>query len=84
MAFTILESLLMLVLLTVFSMVCAALWIKAPTGIDEDELKWRSEGGDATKLTPALPAVDDPDLVPEMTTDTEIRLDKTAPAQGGR
>jgi hypothetical protein len=83
-AFTILESLLMLVLLTVFSMVCAALWIKAPAGVDEDELKWRSEGGDAMKLTPGLPAIDDPDLVPEMTSDTEIRLEKEAPAKEDR
>lgn len=83
-AFSILESLLMLLLLTVFSMVCAALWIKAPTGVDENELKWRSEGGDAMKLTPGLPAVDDPDLVPDMTSDTEIRLEKQAPAPDGR
>lgn len=83
-AFTTLESLVMLAMLTIFSMVCVALWIKAPTGLDENDLKWRSEGGDATKLTPGLPVVDDPDFVPEMTSDTEIRLEKQAPAPEGR
>jgi hypothetical protein len=66
----------MLVLLTAFSMVCVALWMKPPTALDEDEMKWRSEGGDALKLTPGLPAVDDPDLIPEMTSDTELKLEK--------
>ncbi len=82
--FTLLESAFMLVLLTVFSMVCVALWIKPPTGVDENELKWRSEGGDAMKLSPGLPAVDDPDLLPNMTSDTEIRLEKAAPAKDAR
>ena len=74
----------MLLLLTVFSMVCVALWIKTPTGVDVDELKWRAEGGDAMKLTPGLPAVEDPDLVPDLTSDTEIRLEKEAPSKEGR
>lgn len=74
----------MLLLLTVFSMVCVALWLKAPAEVDKAELQWRSEGGDAMKLTPGLPAVDDPALVPDMTSDTEIRLEKQAPAKESR
>lgn len=80
-AFTIVESLLMLGLLTVFTMVAAALYLRQPAELNEEEAKWRSEGGDATRLSSGLPAVQDPSLAPpEMTSDTEIRLDKTAPA----
>lgn len=81
-AFTIVEALLMLGLLTVFAMVAAALYIRQPNELNEVEAKWRSEGGDATRLSSGLPAVQDPSLAPpEMTSDTEIQLDKTAPAK---
>lgn len=81
-AFTIVEALLMLGLLTVFAMVAAALYIRQPAELNEDEAKWRSEGGDATRLSSGLPAVQDSSLAPpEMTSDTEIQLDKTAPAK---
>jgi hypothetical protein len=77
--FSILEALLMLGLLTVFTMVLVALWIKQPASLSEEEKRWQSSGGDASQLTPGLPTVEDPSLVPEMTSDTEIRLEKVVP-----
>ncbi len=68
----------MLGLLTVLAMVAAALWMRAPASQSEEEIEWQSRGGDATQLSPALPVARDPGLTPEMTSDTEIRLDKTA------
>lgn len=77
--FSILEALLMLGLLTIFSMVSVALWIKQPATMSEEERRWHSEGGDASQLTPGLPTTEDSPLVPEMTSDSEIRLEKEAP-----
>lgn len=77
--FSILEALLMLGLLTVFTMVLVALWIKQPASLSEEEKRWQSLGGDASQLTPGLPTAEDPLLVPEMTSDTEIQLEKVAP-----
>ena len=80
-AFTILEALLMLSLLTALTMIAVAIWIKPPASQSVEEIEWQSRGGDATQLSPAAPVARDPRLMPEMTTDTEIRLDKTAPAK---
>jgi hypothetical protein len=77
--FTIVESLLMLVLLTMLTMVSVALWIKKPAQSTDDDLRWSAEGGDATKLTPALPVAEDPDLAPNLNSDLESRLEKPAP-----
>lgn len=79
--FSILEALLMLGLLTVFTMVSVALWIKQPTSMSEEERRWHAEGGDASQLTPGLPSAEDPSLIPEMTSDSEIQLEKVVPPQ---
>lgn len=72
----------MLGLLTVLAMVTAALWMRAPASQSAEEREWQTRGGDATQLSPALPVARDPSLAPpEMTSDTEIQLDKTAPAK---
>ncbi len=71
----------MLGLLTVFTMVSVALWIKQPASMSEEERRWHAEGGDASQLTPGLPSAEDPSLIPEMTSDTEIQLEKVAPPQ---
>ncbi len=79
--FTVLESLLVLVLLTVLTVVSTALWIKAPASTSDEELRWMSEGGDASRLSPGLPSAEDPGLLPDMTSDTEIQLNKDAAKQ---
>lgn len=71
----------MLGLLTVFTMVSVALWIKQPTSMSEEERRWHAEGGDASQLTPGLPSAEDPSLIPEMTSDSEIQLEKVVPPQ---
>jgi len=77
--FTIVEALLMLVLLTLLTMVSIALWIKKPAESTDDDLRWSAEGGDATKLTPALPVAEDPDMVPDLSSDLESRPEKASP-----
>ena len=43
--------------------------------------KLHAEGGDASQLTPGLPSAEDPSLIPEMTSDSEIQLEKVVPPQ---
>jgi hypothetical protein len=84
-AFSVIEALFMLLLLTVFTMVSAAIWIKQPSQTsDEEEVRWVSEGGDASKITPGLPLSEDPGLVPDLTPDVEITLDKAGNGKAGR
>lgn len=77
--FTIVEALLMLVLLTMLTMVSVALWLKKPAQTSDEDLRWNAEGGDATKLTPALPVAEDPDMVPDLSSDLESRPEKASP-----
>ncbi|HCN29349.1 MAG TPA: hypothetical protein DIT64_11475 [Verrucomicrobiales bacterium] len=67
----------MLAILTVFSMICTAIWLKPGPMVDNEDATWKADGGDSSRLTPGLPVADDPDFLPEMSSDLEIRLEKS-------